>query len=235
MFHLDRDLPIETWNPVVGCKHGCYGNGCWASLLARRMSHLERYREGFQSPKLVREELTRRFPRNSIVFVTSMGDLWGVWVPDEWIEKVLLATRNSPDTTFFFETKNPARYRDFLDLLPETAILSSTIETNRGYMLSAAPSVEERARAMESLPWPRKHISLEPIVDFDEDILLSWLERIRPIIVSVGYDNYGNGLPEPPLEKTLRLIQDLRSFTRVELKTMREAWGVDNKPLGKEE
>ncbi len=224
MFHLDRDLPIETWNPVIGCKHSCYKDRCWASLLAQRMSHLKRYREGFQTPKLVNEELTRVFSPNTVVFVTSMGDLWGQFIPDPWIEKVLSATRNSPQTIFFFETKNPARYVDFLSFLPKRAILSSTIETNRDYMLSKAPPVEERFKAMDSLPWPSKHISVEPIADFDLEIMVEWVKRIAPIIVSVGYDNYGNSLIEPSLAKTMLLVQDLRNFTKVELKTIREAW-----------
>jgi len=230
MFHLDRDLPIETWNPVIGCKHGCYKDRCWASLLARKMSHLERYSEGFQTPKLIKEELTRSFPRDMVVFVTSMGDLWGRFVPDSWIEQVLLATRNSPGTIFFFETKNPARYMSFLSLLPKKAILSSTIETNRTYVLSKAPPVEERFKAMESLPWPSKHVSVEPIVDFDLEIMVEWMRRVKPIIVSVGYDNYGNRLTEPALDKTLQFIQELRSFTNVELKTIRNAWNKEMKP-----
>ncbi|MEM2921964.1 MAG: DUF5131 family protein [Candidatus Bathyarchaeia archaeon] len=226
MFHLDRDYPIATWNPVVGCKHSCYRNGCWASILARKMSHVKRYRNGFHSPKLVREELNKRFQKDTIVFVTSMGDLWGEFIPSSWIQEVLFATRRSPDAIFFFETKNPARYREFLDIMPERAILSSTIETNRDYALSKAPPVAQRAEAMKSLPWPRKHISIEPIVDFDSEIFLSWIHDIRPIVVSIGYDNYGNKLIEPPLEKTLSFIQNLEKLTKVELKTIREAWDI---------
>ena len=41
-------------------------------------------------------------------------------------------------------------------------------------------------------------------------------------MVSVGYDNWNSGLPEPPLGKTLELIRALEGFTRVERKTLRE-------------
>ena len=143
----------------------------------------------------------------------------GEFVPDLWIEKVLLATRNSPGTTFFFETKNPGRYTQFLDLIPEKAILSSTIETNRDYKVSLAPPVEERYRAMAALEWPRKHISVEPVMDFDQDIFLEWLKEIGPEIVSVGYDNYKCRLPaEPERSKVYDFIEELKEFAKIERK-----------------
>jgi len=150
-----------------------------------------------------------------------MGDLFGAGVPEKWIRKVLAWTRGSP-ATFFFETKNPARYYEFLDEFPPNAILSTTIESNRDYGLSRAPPPEARYEAMTTLPWPRKHVSIEPVVDFDPGPLLGWLRDIEPEMVSVGYDNWNSGLPEPPLEKTLSLIRTLEDFTRVERKTLRK-------------
>lgn len=49
-------------------------------------------------------------PRN--IFVCSMADLFGEWVPDEWIEQVFKACEAAPQHRYLFLTKNPARYVD---------------------------------------------------------------------------------------------------------------------------
>ena len=46
----------------------------------------------------------------STVFVSSMGDLFGEWVPDAWIDEVFAAARRAPWHTYLFLTKNPGRY-----------------------------------------------------------------------------------------------------------------------------
>lgn len=49
-------------------------------------------------------------PRN--IFVCSMADLFGDWVPDEWIEQVFEACEAAPQHRYLFLTKNPKRYVD---------------------------------------------------------------------------------------------------------------------------
>lgn len=44
------------------------------------------------------------------VFVCSMADLFGEWVPDEWIKEVFAACKKAPQHRYFFLTKNPERY-----------------------------------------------------------------------------------------------------------------------------
>ena len=44
------------------------------------------------------------------IFVCSMADLFGDWVPDEWIERVFQACIEAPQHHYFFLTKNPKRY-----------------------------------------------------------------------------------------------------------------------------
>ena len=46
------------------------------------------------------------------IFVSSMGDLFGEWVPDIWIEDVFAACKRAPQHTYLFLTKNPQRYCD---------------------------------------------------------------------------------------------------------------------------
>lgn len=57
---------------------------------------------------------TLNYPENratpSRVFVSSMGDLFGGWVPDKWIEAVFDACKRAPQHIYMFLTKNPDRY-----------------------------------------------------------------------------------------------------------------------------
>lgn len=59
---------------------------------------------------------TLDFPQHvekpSKIFVSSMGDLFGEWVPDAWIEAVFEAAKKAPHHTYLFLTKNPRRYYD---------------------------------------------------------------------------------------------------------------------------
>lgn len=45
------------------------------------------------------------------IFVCSMADMFGDWVPDEWIADVFRAVQSAPQHRYLFLTKNPARYR----------------------------------------------------------------------------------------------------------------------------
>jgi protein gp37 len=61
---------------------------------------LHRYR--LDEPQLVKK------PQN--IFVCSMADLFGDWVPDEWIKAVFEACEKAPPHRYLFLTKNPKRY-----------------------------------------------------------------------------------------------------------------------------
>jgi len=75
----------------------------------------------------------------------------------------------------------------------------------------------------------RTFISIEPIMPFSEEF--PWkIEKAEPWKVAVGYDNYDNNLPEPLKEETIQLIHDLRTFTSLDLKTIRKAW-YEGKPI----
>ena len=222
------NIVSRTWNPVTGCLHEC--TYCWARRLAlTKLRNRERYAEGFK-PRLNKEEFTVKFNEGEFIFVSDMGDLFGYFIPENWILKVLDYVRKFPRTFFLFLTKNPTRYLEFIDKMPSNAILGATIETNRDeeylkFSLSRAPLPSERIKAMKNLPWSKKFISIEPILDFDLEVFVKDIEEVDPIMVYVGYDNYNNKLPEPPLKKTLELIQAISKGPIVVVrKTLRPAW-----------
>lgn len=51
----------------------------------------------------------------SRVFVSSMGDLFGEWVPEAWITEVFDACKRAPQHVYMFLTKNPRRYCELAD------------------------------------------------------------------------------------------------------------------------
>lgn len=127
----------STWNPVTGCLHGC--KYCYARRIAERFSAEEKcltfvgdtkflspyeleqpaeykgkkepYPFGF-SPTLHRYRLDepKKWEKPRTIFVCSMADLFGEWVPDEWIETVINACLAAPQHRYLFLTKNPGRY-----------------------------------------------------------------------------------------------------------------------------
>ncbi|MBW1954023.1 MAG: DUF5131 family protein [Deltaproteobacteria bacterium] len=119
-----------SWNPVTGCKHGC--KYCYARDRAKRFYPPE---IGF-NPHFYPERLSA--PQNTpvpkstelkerLVFTVSMGDLFGDWVPQEWIGAVLKAVRRAPQWTFIFLTKNPKRYLEVE--FPRNAWVGATADT----------------------------------------------------------------------------------------------------------
>jgi protein gp37 len=221
------NIVTKTWNPVTGCLHGCVY--CWARELAcTKLKNSHRYKEGFQ-PRINEAEFLVKFKERDFVFVSDMGDLFGDAVPGGWILKVLEHAARFPKAFFLFLTKNPGRYEEFLSQMPYNAILGTTIETNRDktyieFTSSQAPKPSLRYEAMKKLEWDKKFISIEPIMDFDFGVMLKWIEEIFPFLVYIGYDNYNHELPEPTLNKTMQLLDEVSTITLAVKKTFRQAW-----------
>ena len=126
----------STWNPVTGCLHGC--EYCYARRIAERFGSkqmpiftdypvlnepvrnvgvgdgkIQPYPFDF-TPAFHRYRLEEpaRWTRPRNIFVCSMADLFGEWVPDEWIREVFEACEAAPQHRYLFLTKNPERYME---------------------------------------------------------------------------------------------------------------------------
>jgi len=77
----------RTWNPVTGCKHNC--EYCYARDLAEtRLEDI--YPNGFQ-PTFWRDRIEQPLSKTKPckIFVSSMGDLFGEWVPEQPAENIV--------------------------------------------------------------------------------------------------------------------------------------------------
>lgn len=203
-----------TFNPIVGCLHGC--KYCWARQLAlTKLKHTKKYGDGFY-PKLWKPAFKRKFKPDDFVFVSDMGDLFGWWVPPERIEQVFKHIKKFPKTTFLLLTKNPERYRSIK--ITVNCVCGATVESDIDHKVSGARPPESRLLHMIMVKHKRKMISIEPIMRFNMRRFVNWLREIKPEFVYVGLDNYNNHLPEPSIEEIDNLIRELEQFTKVYVK-----------------
>lgn len=130
----------STWNPVTGCCHGCeycyarsianrfgahmksddkineldspfmYITENENGIIVREKSKQNPYPFDFQPTfhKYRLNEYMGNKGRN--IFVCSMADLFGKWVPDDWKIEVLEACRKAPQHKYLFLTKDPIGY-----------------------------------------------------------------------------------------------------------------------------
>jgi protein gp37 len=167
------DWAVWTWNPVFGCKHGC--QYCYAAEFAKRQNR------NFTKPDLIMHQLAA--PKNSgipkgkedmpgihNVFVCSMADLFGEWVPDDWIQKVFNACRDNPQWTYIFLTKNPERLSDFE--WADNWWVGTTVDDQS--------RVDRAEKAFKDVQAKVKFVSLEP---FNERITFNHLEYFNWVII----------------------------------------------------
>jgi protein gp37 len=188
-----------SWNPITGCRHDC--PYCYARDFAERF-----YEQGFE-PTLHPDRLTAPQnmtvrptddPASRNVFTGSMSDMFGNWVPEEWIEAVMASVRRSPELNFLFLTKFPQRMID--RDVPPNVWLGSTVDR------------QSRVKVVEycfaQCPARTRWLSLEPLLEplkFNRPELFTW--------VVIGGASRSTQTPEwqPPFEWVIDLCQQFRA------------------------
>jgi len=170
MNKTDIDWADRSWNPITGCLHNC--EYCYARGIANRFGvkptiqkamvlniphedvngKIVPFPNGF-NPTLHRYRLDepQKIKKPQTIFVGNMADMFGDWVPDEWIAEVFKACEAAPWHRYLFLTKNPKRYIDVKHKLPSG--------NNYWYGTTATTSTM-------SIFWSEQHnifVSIEPL------------------------------------------------------------------------
>lgn len=203
----------HTWNPIKGkCSHDC--KYCYMKVWKQKPL------------RLVEKELNDDLGSGNFIFVGSSTDMFAQDIPDEWIYTILRKCCGHQQNKYLFQSKNPKKIKRFLDFMPKDSILATTIETNRLGFNYNAPVVTERQYYIQQDKFPVM-ITIEPIMDFDLDIMVNWIEDIEPFLVAIGADSKNHNLPEPSKEKIFALIEELQKFTEVKLKDNLSRLGIN--------
>ena len=110
-----------TWNPIRGCKRGCYY--CYAKVIHDRFNE-EPFTEIKYHPDRMKDLLWLGKQKPSTVFIGSMSDI-EYW-PKDVTQHILDEIKKYDKHTFMFLSKNPKSYLGFK--WPENSMQGLTIE-----------------------------------------------------------------------------------------------------------
>ncbi|MHA1286054.1 MAG: hypothetical protein ACTSPB_01500 [Candidatus Thorarchaeota archaeon] len=224
----------KTWNPFVGCLYDCtYCEKSFKSQLKRvawNISCPQCYKyEPHEHP-----ERLNKIPSAPIVFVVGTGDI--AFCPEPFVRRIFNAIdqhKPKKKKTYYFQSKNPAIFNNYMDWFNENTdkvILLTTLETNRnnGYRkISKAPLPIQRYKDFYDLEYPRKVVTIEPVMDFDLHEFLEWIFKLTEQqtleYIWFGYDSKNSGLPEPSTQLAQEFVNKLQEeLIEVRGKTLRD-------------
>lgn len=201
------------------------------------------------------EYLRRYILPNKSIFISPYNDI--MTIPEDdirailgkiydsleyWFDRDVIGHKEKSQFKVIMQTKNPQRYFDYLDLIPEGSWLGTTIEgaiTKEKYKkYSKAPCPDDRYIAMYRLGQLKKNfdvdyklfVTIEPTIKAvtssskeyeiaDLAQLIIWIKSINPDLVFVGCGTGEVTYPEPSRDELIELIEQLKLITTVHVKS----------------
>ena len=207
---------VKTWNPFKGCLFDCVY--CKPSFQLQAKRQKQNCMDCYNYTPHEHPERLDHIPSAGTIFTCGNADI-SFSHPDytrRIIDAVKVHNRRCPEKTYYFQSKRPAYFERFLGEFPAKVILLTTLETNRddGYReFSKAPVPTERFRQFLGLDFPRKVITIEPLMDFDPETFLSWVKVIAPEYVWIGFNSRPKQvrIPEPSKAKVSEFLGMLKT------------------------
>ncbi len=160
----------RAWNPIVGCKpcspacENCYAKA-WA----------ERFGQSFE-PHKTKEN---RPPQKGVVFCGNMTDLFGEWVPQNW-----LFSNFGPNATYLWLTK---RTKDMVECM-RSATSYETFDSARRMpaMMPKNGTVQDIAKWMRGLA---ESLGTKRRVNIQTITVAAWIELCQALEEAARRDN----------------------------------------------
>lgn len=199
---------VKTWNPFKGCLFDCVYCRPSFQLQAKRQKH--NCQDCYNYVPHYHPERLDRIPSAETVFVCGNADI--SFCKPDYTEQIIDRVGRHPKRTFYFQSKRPEYFKQFLGQFPPNVILVTTLETNRdeGYnVISKAPVPSKRYEQFKSLDYQRKVVTAEPLMDFDLDIFVSWIKDLHPEYVWLGFNSRPKQvqMPEPDESKVIDFMR----------------------------
>lgn len=210
------ELSGYTWNPTGGCFHGCTWRmpdgsvtECYAKTVAERLA-TNAYSQGFEHhywrPDALKAPL--RVKRPSGIFVGSMADLFGHWVPEDQIRAVLQTMQDADWHIFQTLSKYPIRLPDF-NPFPSNVWVGVSLPA--GQLMKpagAARALYSYLQHMERIEAHIRFMSIEPLWFDVAPVFAQYLSEYGKLPfewVIMGAASNGRKLyqPEPAWTQTL--------------------------------
>ena len=135
------------------------------------------------------------------VFVCSMADLFGKWVPEEWITSVIDVAASNPQWTFLFLTKFPIRMADFD--YPPNAWLGTSVDRQYAVKRAETAFKQIKASGFTGICW----LSCEPML---ERLTFTTLAMFDWVVMGGASKSLLTPEYRPPFDDTLHLYNQAR-------------------------
>jgi len=209
-----------TWNPISGCLHGCTWTmpdgseaRCYAENVAEHGVAKSAYPQGFAvhafHPERLPEPLRVRRPAG--IFLDSMSDLGGRWLPDAEVQQVLAVCREASWHTFFLLTKNAPRLPRFL--IPPNVWVGASSPPDGMWGRALSRTQQERMlhkimQTLATIPVSVRWVSFEPLSWDCAAIVAQYPGVLQWAVIGAASDGVKHYPPAPATLERLLVVLD---------------------------